>query len=171
MLRIRHFTKKVWDHYIVSTFVNQWFPTFSWLKYWMKMRGSSSEQILLIYKVNLRTGTRLTETNSYIDDEEEYWLHQNLKQHQQRQKHNFERFCLKCRRGLTKKPYKWGIKTKKRKNRKKKEREQPIEIQWIMETSVWVTCWSYKLHWIFNWSFFCPSTVLLFLFPLCKMLN
>ena len=32
------------------------------------MRGSSSEQVLLIYKGNLRIGRRLKETNSYIDD-------------------------------------------------------------------------------------------------------
>ena len=64
------------------------------------MRGSSSEQVLLIYKGNLRIGRRLKETNSYIDDVAEYWLHQNLKEHQQRQKH---RFCHKSRRVLTKK--------------------------------------------------------------------
>ena len=38
----------------------------------MKMRGSSSEQVLLIYKGNLRIGRRLKETNSYIADVAEY---------------------------------------------------------------------------------------------------
>ena len=41
----------------------------------------------------------------------------------------------------------WGVNAK---GRKKKEREKPMEIQWIMQTSLWVMRWSYKLHWIFN---------------------
>ena len=34
------------------------------------------------------------------------------------------------------------IKTKVREKKERKEREQPMEIQWIMETSLWVMSWS-----------------------------
>ena len=62
-------------------------------------------------------------------------------------------------------------KYERKKERKKKEREKPMEIQWIMETSVRVTCWSYKLQWIFNLSFFVHLLSFSFFFLFVKCLT
>ena len=62
----------------------------------------------------------------------------------------------------------WRI--KKTRGREKKDREKSMEILWVMETSLWVMRWSYRLQRIFN-KVFCPPNVFLVLLPLPCLTN